>query len=68
MKLISTDEVIEKANAKFSASMKSAMEGLPVPFDLPMPSSIENLQVLAVTEALVEEVNARLAALAGWEA
>ena len=67
MKLISTDEVIEKANVKYAQAKMdkgvdlryTALEAMP---------KIQSDQVKAIAEALVEEVNVRLAALSGWEA
>lgn len=66
MKLISTDEVIEKANVKY-AQAKMDM-GVDLRYTAPeaMPR-IQSDQVKAVAEALVEEVNTRLAALSGWD-
>ena len=67
MKLISTDEVIEKANVKYAQAKMD--KGVDLRYTAPeaMPK-IQSDQVKAIAETLVEEVNARLAALAGWEA
>lgn len=67
MKLISTDEVIEKANVKYAQAKMD--KGVDLRYTAPgaMPK-IQSDQVKAIAEALVEEVNVRLAALSGWEA
>ncbi len=67
MKLISTDEVIEKANVKYAQAKMD--KGVDLRYMAPeaMPK-IQSDQVKAIAEALVEEVNVRLAALSGWEA
>lgn len=67
MKLISTDEVIEKANVKYAQAKMDKDVDLRYAAPEAMPR-IQSDQVKAVAEALVEEVNTRLAALAGWEA
>lgn len=67
MKLISTDEVIEKANVKYAQAKMD--KGVDLRYTAPeaMPK-IQSDQVKAIAEALVEEVNVCLAALSGWEA
>lgn len=67
MKLISTDEVIEKANVKYAQAKMDKGVDLRYTASEAMPK-IQSDQVKAIAEALVEEVNVRLAALSGWEA
>jgi hypothetical protein len=67
MKLISTDEVIEKANVKYAQAKMDKSVDLRYTAPEAMPK-IQSDQVKAIAEALVEEVNVRLAALSGWEA
>ena len=67
MKLINVNEVLEKANTKYARAKMD--KGVDLRYAAPeaMPR-IQSDQVKAIAEVLVEEVNARLAALAGWEA
>jgi hypothetical protein len=66
MKLISTDEVIEKANVKYAQAKMDKSADLRYTAPEAMPK-IQSDQVKAIAEALVEEVNVRLAALSGWD-
>lgn len=67
MKAISTNDVLDRANAIYAASVAAEL-GIDPAYAAPetLPK-IESRQVKAVAAALVDEINLRLSALAGWE-
>lgn len=67
MKLIDIDEVLRKADERYADAKMAA--GMDLRYAAPeaMPR-IQSDQVKAIAAVIVDEVNARLAALAGWEA
>ena len=67
MKAISTNDVLDRANAIYAATVAEQC-GVDIKYAAPetLPK-IESRQVKAVAAALVDEINLRLSALAGWE-
>ncbi len=66
MKLIDVDEVLRKANKRYVDAKMAA--GMDLRHAAPeMMPRIQSDQVKAIAAVLVDEVNKRLEALAGWE-
>ena len=66
MKLIDVNDVLERANKKYVRAKID--KGMDLRYTAPeMMPSIQSDQAKAIAEALVEEVNFRLSALAGWD-
>lgn len=66
MKLISIDEVLRKADERYAAAKQAAGMDLRCAAPEALPR-IQSDQAKAIAAVIVDEVNARLAALAGWE-
>lgn len=67
MNLIDIDEVLRKADERYVDAKMAA--GMDLRYTAPeMMPRIQSDQVKAIAAVIVDEVNARLAALAGWEA
>ena len=64
MELIKLDDVMEKANEAYAREVLGIQRHRLPPANRP---KIESRQLKAVAKVLIDEINARLGALAGWE-
>ena len=66
MELLKLDDVLEKADAHYAAAVAGQC-GVDIRYAAPetLPR-VESRQVKALAAALVDEINLRFAALAGW--